>query len=486
MIAAAAITMLALAVIRRDGGTQFRQALDSTIVEEYAALLRDSDAPGPLPPVVAFYDGSSYWLADGFYRTAACDRIGRSMIPCEVRPGTVRDARIYAATEANHHGVRMTPMEKRTCVMAVLQDEEGRGWSDREIARRCGVGYTLVAEVRKELPARAVPRKGKDGKIRKLPTKAPAAPGKVLSDEELADIEQRAIYGRLSLEEGVERAKRIVSSGGQEALEADAQRRAEMREQAKEERREEARSRRQEAAPGSPAAVRADALPGGDDPAPGCAACVEARDDTPEDLARGDGLLEAHGKGQEEGEQETLGWVAQLLGVEDDGATVVQVRQAIAVAIGRLRDTTDPDALGAAAARGYALGETETLGWVAEHVLQLPPFGRGTAPKLREEIEQGVQALREAPDALLRLALQCARELGEDRGGKAKRDALPPSAYAGPLHLLVAVQAALIPGRDLPWEGESDQAGKLWTEFAQSFLISRDKKAAATPKKRRS
>lgn len=557
MIAAAAVTMLAIAVIRRDGGTQFRAALDSTIVEEYAALLRDSDAPGPLPPVVVYYDGSSYWLADGFYRTAACDTIGRTMIPCEVRSGTVRDARLYAATEANRgHGVRMTAAEKRACVVAVLQDEEGRRWSDREIARRCGVHHQMVAGLR-QLDDHPVERLGKDGKVRKLPAKAPAqaAQGKVLSDEELADIESRAVWNRLSFDEAAERTRRIVAAGGPEALEADAKRRAEIREAAKEEKRA-AKAAKEEtcltktetttspppsdaptagasSSPANPSTPAPGKIPGTattgslrdpvpeiaaqarklveerpfvpvlfpeaeHDPAPSCAACVEtpraeARNDTPEDV---DGLLDVLDKGQEEGEREALAYVAGLLEIEES-KRLVPLRQAIAVAIGRLRDTSDPSALEAAEHRGYERGERAALGWVAEHVLALPPFGVGPAAKLRTEIEQHVQALRDAlpapglsdgdarEDGLLKLATEAARELGRDRGAKAKRDALPGSAYTGQTHLMAAVEDRLRGALDLPYEEESPEARKLWEVYAAAFIEARNAKPARPAKKGR-
>src|SRR3954447_12853981 len=57
--------VLKLDQIRTDGGTQPRAALHPSWVEEYA---HDMMSGAELPPVIVFYNGSAYWLADGFHR----------------------------------------------------------------------------------------------------------------------------------------------------------------------------------------------------------------------------------------------------------------------------------------------------------------------------------------------------------------------------------------------------------------------------------
>ena len=64
---------LAIAAIRRDGGTQPRAALDEAIVADYAADMRGG---APFPPGAVMYDGTDYWLYDGFHRTAAAEAAG--------------------------------------------------------------------------------------------------------------------------------------------------------------------------------------------------------------------------------------------------------------------------------------------------------------------------------------------------------------------------------------------------------------------------
>jgi hypothetical protein len=136
-------------VIRADGGTQSRAELDSETIEEYRGLLVDGG--WPFPAVVAFYDGATYWLADGFHRLYAALRVGRFEVPCDVRQGTQRDAVLYGAGANATHGLRRTNADKRRAVRRLLEDEEWGRWSDREIARWCRVSHPFVAGVRREV-----------------------------------------------------------------------------------------------------------------------------------------------------------------------------------------------------------------------------------------------------------------------------------------------------------------------------------------------
>jgi hypothetical protein len=103
-------TTIAIDGIRMDGGTQPRaSSIDVELVEEYA---RDIAAGAVLPPPVVFYDGTHYWLADGFHRVCAYKskriekRIGRIEIECEVRQGSRRDAILFSVGANSTHGLR--------------------------------------------------------------------------------------------------------------------------------------------------------------------------------------------------------------------------------------------------------------------------------------------------------------------------------------------------------------------------------------------
>lgn len=56
------------------------------------------------------------------------------------------------------HGLRRTNEDKRNAVSVLLNDEEWSKWSNVEIAKRCGVGETLVRSLRAERSEDDAPR----------------------------------------------------------------------------------------------------------------------------------------------------------------------------------------------------------------------------------------------------------------------------------------------------------------------------------------
>lgn len=141
---------LKLSDIRVDGGTQSRAGVDQTTVDEYAAAMSDG---AEFPELVVFYDGSTYWLADGFHRFNAAKQAKLRVFPCDVRQGTQRDAVLFSCGANATHGLRRTNADKRRAVETLLRDGEWAKWSDREIARRCGVSNSFVSNLREEFPS---------------------------------------------------------------------------------------------------------------------------------------------------------------------------------------------------------------------------------------------------------------------------------------------------------------------------------------------
>ena len=161
------VEQVALEHIRTDGGTQARAKLDDATVEEYAALIGTG---ANVPPVVVFYDGEAYWLADGFHRVAARAKAGRVTVPAEVHAGTREDAQWYACGANKEHGLRRSRSDAQRAVELALRNPHAVGKSNREIARHVGVDDKTVGAHRARLEARAeIPhvteRKGTDGKI---------------------------------------------------------------------------------------------------------------------------------------------------------------------------------------------------------------------------------------------------------------------------------------------------------------------------------
>lgn len=139
--------------IKTDGGTQMRDGLNQERVNEYAEEMAEVRSWGKFPHVVVFYDGTNYWLADGFHRVAAAARMPLIVptVLAEVNAGTRRDAILYAAGANASHGLPRTAADKRRAIETLLRDEEWSKWSDREIGRRCAVSRTTVGTVRAEL-----------------------------------------------------------------------------------------------------------------------------------------------------------------------------------------------------------------------------------------------------------------------------------------------------------------------------------------------
>lgn len=139
---------LPIVVIRRDGGTQPREGINEATVKEYAEDLKDGAV---FKPVTVFYDGQTYWLADGYHRIAAAEENGDLDFPVEVHQGTQRDAILFSVGANADHGLRRSNTDKRRAVNRLLNDAEWSKWSDREIAKHCRVGHQLVATLRKGL-----------------------------------------------------------------------------------------------------------------------------------------------------------------------------------------------------------------------------------------------------------------------------------------------------------------------------------------------
>jgi transposase-like protein len=143
-----ASALIDLAKIRLNGGTQPRVEIDDELVIEYANAMADRVA---FPPVVVFYDGTDYWLADGFHRVKAARHRLLKQIECDVRQGTQQDAQWFSFGANQAHGLRRTPEDKQRAIRQALSHPNGQGLSDREIARHIGCGHSWVSKIRETM-----------------------------------------------------------------------------------------------------------------------------------------------------------------------------------------------------------------------------------------------------------------------------------------------------------------------------------------------
>jgi hypothetical protein len=144
--------MIDLKLIKIEG-TQSRAALNTEVVDEYAEAMR---CGAKFPPVKLFFDGSDYWLADGFHRYFGSKAAEIDTINADIENGSKDDAILYSIGSNISHGLRRTNADKRHAVSMILNHAVWSGWSDRAIATEAGVSHVFVANLRKELNEKVV------------------------------------------------------------------------------------------------------------------------------------------------------------------------------------------------------------------------------------------------------------------------------------------------------------------------------------------
>jgi len=136
---------LNLAVLRLDGQTQARLALSQDKVKEYAALMADGEE---FRPVDVFFDGSDYWLADGFHRFFANQTNKNTTLEATIHNGTLEDAQLFAFAANKGHGMQMTAKDIRHCIIRMLENPVWGGWTNAAIAKHVGTSKMTVGRVK--------------------------------------------------------------------------------------------------------------------------------------------------------------------------------------------------------------------------------------------------------------------------------------------------------------------------------------------------
>jgi ParB-like chromosome segregation protein Spo0J len=153
--------------IRIDGGTQCRVVIDQPTVYSYLEAMKD-DAQFPLMETI--FDGSTYWLTDGFHRYHAYKLLGIKEIEIAYVSGTLQDAQIAALTANSKHGKPLTNEDKRNKVEMALKIDGFDKKTHYEIAKLCQVSQSFVAAIRDP----EVKKKQTEDKLRHIQKKADA------------------------------------------------------------------------------------------------------------------------------------------------------------------------------------------------------------------------------------------------------------------------------------------------------------------------
>lgn len=160
-----------LSEIRIDGGTQAREALNQDVVKEYAEHMREG---AEFPAITVFFDGSAYWLADGFHRYFAAKSNAYSDILADVKTGTLDEATLFAFGANGKRGLSMSAGDFRKIIYAMLRHPVWSKWTNAEIARHVGVSAMTVGRVKATMETPEEPAKkkykDKDGVERQMDT----------------------------------------------------------------------------------------------------------------------------------------------------------------------------------------------------------------------------------------------------------------------------------------------------------------------------
>lgn len=160
-----------LSDIRLDGGTQARVALNQEVVSEYAEHMREG---AEFPAITVFFDGSAYWLADGFHRFFAAKSNALDEILADVKTGTLDEATLFSFGANGKRGLSMSAEDFRKIIYAMFRHPVWSKWSNAEIARHVGVSKMTVGRVKATLETKEEPKKkkykDKDGVERQMDT----------------------------------------------------------------------------------------------------------------------------------------------------------------------------------------------------------------------------------------------------------------------------------------------------------------------------
>jgi hypothetical protein len=176
------IQKIQLADIDAAAGTQIRECVDYWVVQDYVSAMKEGDQ---FPPVVLFYDGTTYYIGDGFHRYHASKNCDFIDIDADVRQGSIQDAIWFALGANRKNGQRLSSDDKRKAIRLALEKFPEK--SQSEICEQIGCSQSYVAYVKKDVINSdnvPVPAVRTDSLGRRQPTRKP----RKVEPEQVADI----------------------------------------------------------------------------------------------------------------------------------------------------------------------------------------------------------------------------------------------------------------------------------------------------------
>ena len=144
---------LALEAVVWDNGIVPRAVTDHDTVHEYCEIGRTD--PNILPPIDVFFDGVTYFGADGRHRWEAAEQRGDKTILAQVHKGTRKDAIWFAAGANRRMGCDSRHPTRGGAVLNILSNLAlTNSISDSQISVQVGCSSKLVSVTRKSICGR--------------------------------------------------------------------------------------------------------------------------------------------------------------------------------------------------------------------------------------------------------------------------------------------------------------------------------------------
>lgn len=150
--------LVPLSRITEDHDIQIRGEINSAVVKDYEAIVRET---GGMDPIDIWHEGeldretTVFRTCDGFHRMAAYRAAGMTRIHAYVRRMTKSEAIELALRRNGRHGAPMSKAQKRAATEIAVKDARIGEFADAKIARIVGVSQSLVNLVRRGISPEA-------------------------------------------------------------------------------------------------------------------------------------------------------------------------------------------------------------------------------------------------------------------------------------------------------------------------------------------